>query len=35
MAKIILSFGRADSDAIAGCIRDKLASHYGGSRRVT
>lgn len=29
MAKIILSYRRADSDAIAGRIRDKLASHYG------
>jgi hypothetical protein len=29
MAKIILSYRRADSDAIAGRIRDKLVSHYG------
>jgi TIR domain len=29
MTKIILSYRRADSDAIAGRIRDKLASHYG------
>jgi hypothetical protein len=29
MPKIILSYRRADSDAIAGRIRDKLTSHYG------
>jgi hypothetical protein len=29
MPKIILSYRRSDSDAIAGRIRDKLASHYG------
>jgi hypothetical protein len=29
MAKIILSYRRSDSDAIAGRIRDKLVSHYG------
>jgi hypothetical protein len=29
MTKIILSYRRSDSDAIAGRIRDKLASHYG------
>jgi hypothetical protein len=31
MAKIILSYRRADSDAIAGRIRDKLVSHYGAN----
>src|ERR1043166_645452 len=29
MPKIILSYRRSDSDAIAGRIRDKLVSHYG------
>src|ERR1700730_8699201 len=29
MAKIILSYRRSDSEAIAGRIRDKLVSHYG------
>jgi CubicO group peptidase (beta-lactamase class C family) len=29
MAKITISYRRADSDAIAGRIRDRLASHYG------
>ena len=29
MPKIIISYRRSDSDAIAGRIRDKLAAHYG------
>jgi hypothetical protein len=29
MAHIIISYRRADSDAISGRIRDKLASHFG------
>ncbi len=29
MPKIIISYRRDDSQAIAGRIRDKLASHYG------
>src|SRR5215212_9966245 len=29
MAHIIISYRRADSDAIAGRIRDKLATHFG------
>src|SRR5438309_1713585 len=29
MAHIILSYRRADSDAIAGRIKDRLASHFG------
>lgn len=29
MAKITISYRRADSDAIAGRIRDRLAHHYG------
>lgn len=29
MPKIIISYRRSDSDAIAGRIRDKLAGHYG------
>ena len=29
MRKIIISYRRADSDAIAGRIRDRLASHFG------
>src|SRR5262245_41296395 len=29
MLKIIISYRRADSDAIAGRIRDRLASHFG------
>jgi hypothetical protein len=29
MPKIIISYRRSDSDAIAGRIRDSLASHYG------
>lgn len=29
MPKIFISYRRADSDAIAGRIRDRLASHYG------
>jgi TIR domain len=31
MPKIIISYRRSDSDAIAGRIRDKLAGHYGES----
>src|SRR5438105_2184501 len=29
MAKIVISYRRSDSDAIAGRIRDRLASHFG------
>jgi len=29
MPKITISYRRADSDAIAGRIRDRLAGHYG------
>lgn len=29
MPKIILSYRRSDSDAVAGRLRDKLVSHYG------
>jgi hypothetical protein len=29
MTHIIISYRRADSDAIAGRIRDKLATHFG------
>ena len=29
MSKIIISYRRSDSDAIAGRIRDRLASHFG------
>jgi CubicO group peptidase (beta-lactamase class C family) len=29
MAKILISYRRADTDAIAGRIRDRLADHYG------
>src|SRR5581483_8594096 len=29
MPKIIIAYRRADSDAIAGRIRDRLASHFG------
>lgn len=31
MRKIIISYRRADSDAIAGRIKDRLASHFGES----
>jgi hypothetical protein len=31
MRKIIISYRRADSDAIAGRIRDRLANHFGDS----
>jgi hypothetical protein len=31
MAKIIISYRRADSAAITGRIRDRLVSHYGAS----
>src|SRR5882724_4338926 len=29
MPKIVISYRRSDSDAIAGRIRDRLANHYG------
>jgi hypothetical protein len=29
MAKIVISYRRADSTAITGRIRDRLADHYG------
>jgi len=29
MAKLVISYRRSDSDAIAGRIRDRLASHFG------
>ena len=29
MPKIVISYRRLDSDAIAGRIRDRLANHYG------
>lgn len=29
MAKVVISYRRSDSDAIAGRIRDRLASHFG------
>jgi hypothetical protein len=29
MPKLIISYRRSDSDAMAGRIRDNLAAHYG------